>query len=246
MVCPVSVVTGTPGKAVPRIHSWEWLVQLGALLCEPRRQLQFRAGLWWLNKMLHPCLERRKTGVILPFWKIPHFKYKYANVIHCAPFNMLRIAGHRKYLGSISVTDIIYISTVNLWIIYGEILKDMPHLLKGCPMFERRLRMGHTEWERSHTEVFVGHKVAEKFPLSELPSQCTAHKWHGWALVPALRLCRQWSHCAGPQQTPTSILVYSTASKIIGWFLPLPDVYKERMNLRSLDLPGVYWPWPDA
>lgn len=176
MVCPVSVVTGTPGKAVPRIHSWEWLVQLGALLCEPRRQLQFRAGLWWLNKMLHPCLERRKTGVILPFWKIPHFKYKYANVIHCAPFNMLRISGHRKYLGSISVTDIIYISTVNLWIIYGEILKDMPHLLKGCPMFERRLRMGHTEWERSHTEVFVGHKVAEKFPLSELPSQCTAHK----------------------------------------------------------------------
>lgn len=68
------------------------------------------------------------------------------------------------------------------------------------------------------TEVFVGHKVAEKSPLSGLLSQCMAHNM---ALVPALWLGRQWSHCAGPQQTPISILVHSTASKIIGWFLSL-------------------------
>lgn len=88
------------------------------------------------------------------------------------------------------------------------------------------------------TEVFVGHKVAEKSPLSGLLSQCMAHNM---ALVPALWLGRQWSHCAGPQQTP--IYIHSSAQHRLqdNRLVPFSSYgYKERMNLRPLDLSGVY------
>lgn len=66
---------------------------------------------------------------------------------------------------------------MNLRIIYGEILKDMPHLLKGRPMFGRRPRKGHTEWETFRgVQRCLWATELQKRPLwVNFPSQCTAH-----------------------------------------------------------------------
>lgn len=110
--------------------------------------------------------------------------------------------------------------------------KRCAHIDSGL-MLESRLRMdGSHQMTEMWTELSVGHNVSEKkkTSLSGPHGQCTLPTQHVWTPVPALLLGSYCSHHSGPQQTSTYILVYSTPSKILGGFLSLPDVYKERMN----------------
>lgn len=90
------------------------------------------------------------------------------------------------------------------------------------------------------TEVFVGHKVAEKSPLSGLPSQCTAHNV---ARVGSGPCSVAGQAMESLRRTSANAYIHSSAQHRLqdNRLVPFsPYVYKERMNLRPLDLSGVY------
>lgn len=241
-ICPVSFVTGKSGKAVPRIYSCDWLVQLGTQLCQPSDNRCFKVGLGVEQKVAFTFLQRRK---IREYFGSP----KKLNTNLQRPDKWGFIA-NPWVTGSCSLNDIEPIRlglseeetsarTIDLRILFQQIPKrESQPLRRKYPVFKSGLRLSHTGGRRAFENCSESRGCREQppSPLAHRPllavSGCA-----GWP-----SLCTQAAPChlSGPLKHPVSLL--ST-----GFFLlaPLPVPFPSRrlqskMSSSFLDL---WRPW---